>query len=97
MNTNNAWGKGRGRGYGRGKETISTKEPWKISNNDSKVTSDKKPANKMIDMATKYANFLDNYESSSSEEELHDDEILEKTIGNYTDALEGRSSNKTET
>lgn len=89
MSTNNAWSRGRGRGYSGGKEKNPSKEPWKVSSGSSKDVPCSKPENRMINMAAKYANILDNYESSSDEDELHDEKILEKTVGSYNDALGG--------
>ena len=86
MDKNNAgWGRGRGRGFTVPKTNI-TNEPWKRQSVSSKQANEK-PQNKMIDMEERYGKFLNNYESSSSEDELNDDEIVSKLTKSYNDTL----------
>ena len=92
-------GRGRGRGRGRGSCFASNMQnshpsPWNTSSIAQKppnATKKKVPSEnsrKMIDMS-KYENLLGNLESSSSEDELHEEKIISKLKQNFSDVLQG--------
>jgi len=98
---------GRGRGRGLNKDNQARQSPWnttpKTSNDARQILGNvtrkddtfKKKVNKMIDMQAKYADFIENVESSSSDEEIHDDEIMNKMTKGFTEELlNGKYVNK---
>jgi len=86
--------RGRGRGRGQRPQNPVVSSPWSQRSNIEKPSlhQDEKPNNhellraKMVSMAAKYS-----MEDDSSEEELNDEEILNKTIQQYQDVIKGDS------
>lgn len=90
---NNKIGRGRGRGRGRGLNNGGSSNPWSLNSAPPQKASNQpgvKNERQMIDMK-KYEKLIDNFSASdSSDEEIHNDEILSKLTKNFDDALESR-------
>ena len=86
---------GRGRGRGRGMNNdAANSNPWSLSSSSPQKVS--RPGTtgerQMIDMKAKYGKLIDSLSASdSSDEEIHNDEILNKLTKNFDDALESKS------
>ena len=91
-------GRGRGRGFNNNQsQNNAVQSPW--SSTTQTVTStatdrpgpkkeNQSPKNKMIDMQSRYGKILDDMEASdSSDEEIHNEQIMSKLTKNFDSVL----------
>ena len=87
-------GRGRGRGRGRGSHDGESSNPWSLNTTPQQKASNRPGTTnvrQMIDMKAKYGKLIDNFSASdSSDEDIHNDEILSKLTKNFDDALESK-------
>lgn len=98
---NPVFGRGRGRGQGRGRINQND-SPWSVKTPASSQSSTKRDLPikgsevsnehenmrvKMVRMAEKYMNMAES--DDSSEEDMHEDEIINKTVKEYQNLLQG--------
>ncbi|XP_066929991.1 NF-X1-type zinc finger protein NFXL1-like [Clytia hemisphaerica] len=92
-------GRGRGRGSNNQNQNNAVQSPWSSTTKTLASTGTVRPGhkkenlenkNRMIDMQSRYGKILDDMEASdSSDEEIHNEQIISKLTKNFDSSLDG--------